>query len=91
MTGGWSISDHWGTGDVFGRILEAMAGAGISPETVTVDQLAPVDHFHARGFPATKDLADLLPVKAGDRLVDIGCGIGGPSRRPSDLACGALQ
>lgn len=80
MTGGWSISDHWGTGDVFGRILEAMAGAGISPETVTVDQLAPVDHFHARGFPATKDLADLLPVKAGDRLVDIGCGIGGPAR-----------
>ncbi len=80
MTGSCSISDHWGTGDVFGRILEAMTAAGISPQTVTVEQLAPVDHFHARGFPATKDLADMLPVKAGNRLVDIGCGIGGPAR-----------
>ena len=75
-----SISDHWGKGDVFARILDAMKRAGIDPDTVTVEQLAPVDHFHARGFPATKDLADVLPIKAGDRLVDIGCGLGGPAR-----------
>jgi SAM-dependent methyltransferase len=75
-----SISEHWGTGDVYSRILDAMQAVGINPETVTVDQLAPVDHFHARGFPATKDLADTLPIKAGDRIVDIGCGIGGPAR-----------
>ena len=75
-----SISDHWGTGDVFARILDAMKRAGIDPDTVTVEQLAPVDHFHARGFPATKDLADVLPITAGDRLVDIGCGLGGPAR-----------
>ncbi|NVK20303.1 MAG: class I SAM-dependent methyltransferase [Methylocystaceae bacterium] len=42
--------------------------------------LAPVDHFPARGFPATVELADALPIKEGDRLVDIGCGIGGPAR-----------
>ena len=75
-----SISDHWGTGDVFARILDAMKRAGIDPDTVTVEQLAPVDHFHARGFPATRDLADFLPIRAGDRLVDIGCGLGGPAR-----------
>ena len=75
-----SISDHWGTGDVFARILYAMKTSGIDPDTVTVEQLAPVDHFHARGFPATRDLADVLPIRAGDRLVDIGCGLGGPAR-----------
>jgi ubiquinone/menaquinone biosynthesis C-methylase UbiE len=75
-----SISDHWGTGDVYSKIIETMKAAGIDPETVTVEQLAPVDHFHARGFPATIELADALPIEAGHRLVDIGCGIGGPAR-----------
>ncbi len=80
MTDEQSISDHWGTGDVYFRIIEAMKAAGIDPDTVTVEQLAPVDHFHARGFPATVELADALPIEAGQRLVDIGCGIGGPAR-----------
>jgi SAM-dependent methyltransferase len=80
MTNKPSIADHWGTGDVFARILKAMEAASISPETVTLEDLAPVDHFHARGFAATEELADALPIKAGDRIVDIGCGIGGPAR-----------
>ena len=75
-----TISDHWGTGDVYSRIIDAMKAAGIDPETVTIEQLAPVDHFHARGFPATIELADALPIEAGQHLVDIGCGIGGPAR-----------
>lgn len=80
MTNERSVSDHWGTGDVYSRIIDAMKTAGIDPETVTVEQLAPVDHFHARGFPATVELADALPIEAGQRLVDIGCGMGGPAR-----------
>ncbi len=78
MTG--AIADHWGQGDVCGKILDAMRAAGLSPETVTVEQLTPVDHLHARGFPATVELADKLPIREGQRLVDIGCGIGGPAR-----------
>lgn len=80
MTQEQSISDHWGSGDVYSRIIEAMKAAGIDRDSVTVEQLAPVDHFHARGFPATVELADALPIKAGQRLLDIGCGIGGPAR-----------
>lgn len=80
MTDAQAISDHWGNGDVYSRILEAMRQAGLAPETVTIEQLAPVDHFHARGFQATVELAEVLPIHAGDRLVDIGCGIGGPAR-----------
>ncbi|EBA07479.1 class I SAM-dependent methyltransferase [Sagittula stellata] len=75
-----NISDHWGTGDVYGRIVETMKAAGIDPDTVTIEQLAPVDHFHARGFPATQDLAEALPFREGQRIVDIGSGIGGPAR-----------
>jgi SAM-dependent methyltransferase len=80
MTDARTVSDHWGKGDVYSRILETMELAGIDPNSVTIEQLAPVDHFHARGLPATVELADALPIREGDRLVDIGCGLGGPAR-----------
>jgi cyclopropane fatty-acyl-phospholipid synthase-like methyltransferase len=45
-----------------------------------MEDLVPVDHFHARGFPATVDLADQLPIRVGQHILDIGCGLGGPAR-----------
>jgi SAM-dependent methyltransferase len=82
MTG--SVSQQWGDCGVLGRILDAMQAAGISAGNVSVAALAPVDHFHACGFLATKELADSLPIRTGDHLVDIGCGIGGPARYLAD-------
>ncbi|MGI9523156.1 MAG: class I SAM-dependent methyltransferase [Hyphomicrobiaceae bacterium] len=84
MTEEKSIADHWGTGDVYGRIMDAMEAASIDPEAVTVEQMAPMDHYHARGFQATIELADELPIKSGDHIVDIGCGLGGPARYLAD-------
>lgn len=75
-----SVTQQWAEGDVLGRILDAMQASGLSTESVSIEALAPVDHFHARGFAATKELADSLTVKPGSHLVDIGCGVGGPAR-----------
>ena len=75
-----AIADHWARGDVYAIIVGALERAGKSLATLTVEDLAPVDHFHARGFPATVELADRLPVKPGYDVLDIGCGLGGPAR-----------
>ncbi len=75
-----SIADHWGKGDVYGLIVSALNKMSKPLDGLTVEDLAPVDHFHARGFPATVELADRLPIRPGQRILDIGCGLGGPAR-----------
>jgi SAM-dependent methyltransferase len=80
MTPQRSIADHWARGDVYAIIAGALERMGKPLDGLTVEDLAPVDHFHARGLPATVDLADRLPVQPGHHLVDIGCGLGGPAR-----------
>jgi len=80
MSPATSIADHWSDRDVYGLIVSALERASKSLDSLTVEDLAPIDHFHARGFPATVDLADRLPVEPGDHLLDIGCGVGGPAR-----------
>ena len=80
MTSASAIADHWGKGDVYGLIVSALNKVSKPLAGLTVEDLAPVDHFHARGFPATVELADRLPIKPGQHIVDIGCGLGGPAR-----------
>jgi ubiquinone/menaquinone biosynthesis C-methylase UbiE len=80
LANGKAIADHWGSGDVYARIIAALGKMSKPLDAVTVEDLAPVDHFHACGFTATVELADRLPVKAGQHILDIGCGLGGPAR-----------
>jgi SAM-dependent methyltransferase len=75
-----AVADYWAKGDVYGLIVSALSTMSKPLEGLTIEDLAPVDHFHARGFPATAELADRLPIKAGQRVLDIGCGLGGPAR-----------
>ncbi len=76
------VEDYWskGNANVYDSIVSALDKMSKPLDDLTVEDLAPVDHFHARGFPATVDLADRLPIAAGQHLLDIGCGLGGPAR-----------
>jgi SAM-dependent methyltransferase len=80
LSGTAPIAEHWATGDVYALIISALQASSKPLDSLTVDDLAPIDHFHARGFPATVELGDCLPVEPGDHILDIGCGLGGPAR-----------
>ena len=50
---------------------------------VTLDDLQPVDEFHIRGDTATKELIKLSGFTPDMHILDVGCGIGGSTRRLS--------
>lgn len=71
---------YWGRDDLERRILDALAAAGENVEALTVDELAPADHFHSGGRSATERLARLAQLRPGMRVLDVGGGLGGPAR-----------
>jgi hypothetical protein len=46
------IAAQWAKGDIYGLIVAALQNAGKALDTLTLEDLAPVDHYHARGQPA---------------------------------------
>ncbi len=58
----------------------ALLAAGKDLNNLTRDDLAAFDEFHVGGREATRSLAQLAGLVAGMRVLDIGCGIGGPAR-----------
>jgi MPBQ/MSBQ methyltransferase len=80
MAGTDAIPEHYGRADLGDVIRAALKAAGKDIENLAPDDLEQVDELHSRGRVATVDLARLLALRGEERLLDIGCGIGGPSR-----------
>ncbi|MEA2741623.1 MAG: methyltransferase [Acetobacteraceae bacterium] len=74
------VARHYGKGGLLDRILGALGQAGKDLDHLTIDDLAPVDEFHSRRRLATEELAAMLAPSPVDHVIDIGSGIGGPSR-----------
>jgi ubiquinone/menaquinone biosynthesis C-methylase UbiE len=74
------VARHYASGYLMARIDAALTRAGVDPANPNATDLAPVDEFHIGGGSATEAFANKLPFKRGDRLLDVGCGLGGPAR-----------
>lgn len=74
------VAQHYARGDLERTILDALIAFGKDIDHLVADDLAPVDEFHTGGREATVELAEQAGFAPGARLLDIGCGIGGPSR-----------
>ena len=75
-----AVAEHYGSAGIAERVLAALREAKGADAPVTPDNLAPFDHFHGRGLVATQEIAAQLALKPGERVLDIGSGIGGPAR-----------
>lgn len=76
-----AVADHYARERLIAAIRDGLAAMGKAESNVTAEDLSPVDEFHIGGREATGELAGQLALAAGDQVLDIGCGLGGPARQ----------
>ncbi len=80
MTSSDAVEQHYSGRGLVARIMKALAEAGHDSGTLTPEILAPYDEFHVGGMAATHRFSGRLDVNRNSRLLDVGCGAGGPAR-----------
>ena len=61
--------------------LNTKSDGGSKPVTMEMlNEAGHLDQFHYKGIEANEEIMELLQVDASDKLLDVGCGIGGPAR-----------
>ncbi len=77
------IHSYYSPSDLYGKIIDGLNKLGKDLSKITLDDLQPVDEFHIRGDAATKELIKLSEFTPDMHILDVGCGIGGSTRRLS--------
>jgi SAM-dependent methyltransferase len=75
-----AVESHYAHGKVLSAILDGLRAAGKDVARLQPADLAAVDEFHIRGREATVELAARAQLKPGQRLLDVGSGLGGSAR-----------
>ncbi len=82
------VERHYERKNLEEKLRAALVRLGKDLETLSVRDLSEIDQFHVRGFEATRELAETLELAPGEKVLDVGCGIGGPSRvLAADYGC----
>ncbi len=83
-----NVRQHYSIDNIAGKIFRAMEQSGKDPAHLNPEMLASVDEFHIRGREATLDLGRMARLNPEHKVLDIGSGIGGPSRcLASEFGC----
>lgn len=79
MTEDSDVAAHYARGTLLQNITDGLVSMGVTPP-FEPDILAPVDEFHIGGRQATIPFAESLGLSGDQRVLDLGCGLGGPAR-----------
>lgn len=83
-----AIEAHYAPPGLRERVVEALRQAGLDPEHLRQPDLSKYDHFHVGGLHSTDALIRLAGIQPTDVVLDLGSGIGGPSRHlASTVGC----
>ena len=74
------VAQHYARSDLEQAILDALVASGKDIDRLHPSDLSPVDEFHTGGNQATIEFAAQIGFAPDMHVLDIGCGIGGPSR-----------
>ena len=74
------VSRHYTQNGLIETIRAGIAALGKAPDSIMVDDLAPVDEFHIGGRRASEEFLDQLAFSAQMHVLDVGCGLGGAAR-----------
>jgi ubiquinone/menaquinone biosynthesis C-methylase UbiE len=74
------VREHYHATGLTDRIKSVLATIAPEGQMLTVAQLVSLDQFHTRGILATAELASAVGLEKSTRVLDLGCGIGGPAR-----------
>ena len=75
-----NVSRHYQNDRLLESIKIGLEKLGKDINSITIEDLAPVDEFHIGGRVATEHLLAQLNLSPKAHVLDIGCGIGGASR-----------
>ncbi len=74
------VRDHYHQAGLVDRLKTALTALGPLDQRLTPQQLSALDQFHTRGLAATIELAELVGITADMAVLDLGSGVGGPTR-----------
>ena len=75
-----AVASHYTRDTLLDYIEAGMVELGLNRDTVSVEDLGPVDEFHIGGRIATERFLNDVALVANDHVLDIGCGLGGAGR-----------
>ena len=74
------VQQHYTVGNLQEAVLAAIRESGNDPDRLDPEALVGIEEFHTLGRQGTIALAEAAQIKATDKVLDVGSGLGGPAR-----------
>ena len=81
------VADHYTADLLEQKIVDALRAAGKDTKSLSSHDLEPFDNLHMGGRESVQELAAVMELRPGMRLLDVGSGLGGPARFFAEHGC----